>query len=107
MLENIKLLLGITDTDRDELLNLIINLTTNRLLNLLGGVEDVPEELEYIVVQVSVKRFNRIGSEGTTAHTQEGETLTFADDDFSEFENDIAYYIGRTGSESAKGVQFL
>ena len=45
MLEELKLLLGITDTSLDEKLNLIIRLTTSRLKVLLGGAEEVPESL--------------------------------------------------------------
>ena len=63
MLENLKILLGISedDTSQDAKLNLIISETTKRLKALLGGM-DPPEELDYIVTGVSVVRFNRIGS---------------------------------------------
>ena len=47
MLEDIKTLLGITDTALDSKLNLIITLTTARLKILLGGVDSIPENLKY------------------------------------------------------------
>lgn len=108
MLENIKLMLGIaaTETDRDELLRLIVSSATARLKTLLGGLEP-PESLDYILVDVAIRRFNRIGSEGMESHTIEGESVTFSDSDFAGFEDDIQAYLD-TQKESARGrVRFL
>ena len=63
MLEKVKKLLGLKDNDKDDLLTSIINLVSDRL-KLKIGAKSIPEELEYIVVEVSVSRFNRIGNEG-------------------------------------------
>jgi hypothetical protein len=108
MLNNLKLMLGIAsnNTDRDALLQLIISAATARLKTLLGGLEP-PESLDYIVVDVSIRRFNRIGSEGMESHTVEGESVTFSDSDFAGFEDDIQAYLD-TQKESARGrVRFL
>ena len=106
MLKDIKLLLGIESTDRDALLNQILASATARLKVLLGGAEP-PESLEYIIVDVCVRRFNRIGSEGMTSHTVEGESISFSDNDFAGFEDDIQAYLD-TQKESARGrVRFL
>ena len=59
----------------------------------LGGVEAVPDDLAYIVVAVSVKQYNRIGSEGAASHTVEGETLSWSDNPFAEFEKDITSWL--------------
>jgi hypothetical protein len=101
MLKDIKLLLGIESADRDALLNQILASATARLKVLLGGVEP-PESLEYIIVDVCVRRFNRIGSEGMTSHTVEGESISFSDNDFAGFEDDIQAYLD-TQKESARG----
>lgn len=106
MLESIKLLLGITTNDRDNLLKQIISSATARLTVLLGGVEP-PESLDYIIVDVCIRRFNRIGSEGMTSHSVEGESISFSDNDFAGFESDIQAYLD-TQKESARGrVRFL
>lgn len=62
MLEDIKTLLGIpeNDTSLDAKLELILSATQSRLKALLGG-QDPPEVLNYIITDVSVIRFNRIG----------------------------------------------
>ena len=108
MLNNIKLMLGIAadDTDRDSLLELIISSAKARLKTLLGGLEP-PDSLEYIIVDVAIRRFNRIGSEGMESHTIEGESITFSDSDFAGFEDDIQAFLD-TQKESARGrVRFL
>ena len=106
MLETIKLLLGIETTDRDALIEEIISSATARLKVLLGGLEP-PESLNYIVTDVSIRRFNRIGSEGMTSHTVEGESISFSEDDFAGFEDDIQAYLD-SQKESARGrVRFL
>lgn len=106
MLEDIKLLLGITDNDRDDLLELIIRNTTSRLKLLIGGI-DPPEELNHVITDVSIMRFNRIGSEGLTGHTVEGESLQFRDDDFAPYSEDVEAFL-RTQQTSARGkVRFL
>lgn len=106
MLENLKLLLGIETREKDTLLKLIISAATARLTILLGGLEP-PESLDYIIVDVSTRRYNRIGSEGMSGHTVEGESMTFTDSDFAGFEDDIQAFL-ETQKESAKGkVRFL
>ena len=59
VLNDVKLLLGL-QTD-DEKLDTIVRLTESRLKTLLS-VQIIPDELEYIITEVSIKRFNRIGS---------------------------------------------
>ena len=105
-LEKIKSLLGLKDTDSDELLNTIIDLTESRLKSKIGE-DTVPESLSYIVVEVSVARFNRVGSEGLTSHGVEGESMSFSDDDFSTYENDIQAYIDRKEDTKIGRVRFI
>lgn len=108
MLDNLKMLVGIEaeDTDRDRLLILIIEHTTARLKRLLGGIEP-PEDMQYIIVEVSVIRYNKIGSEGLTSHSVEGVSLNFTDDDFSGFKDDIQAFLD-SQKESKRGrVRFI
>ena len=108
MLNDLKLMLGIeeTDTGADKRLNLILKNTRQQLTAKLGGV-DIPESLDYIILEVSIKRFNRLGSEGLSSHTVEGEALSFVDDDFNSFSDDIQTFLN-SQEESTKGkVRFL
>lgn len=106
MLEEIKTILGIADNALDSQLNIIIANTKARMKMLLGGL-DVPESLNYVIIEVSVKRFNRIGSEGITSHTVEGESMSFTDDDFAEFAGDIQAYLDSVAAAKKGKVRFL
>lgn len=108
MLDSLKTMLGIdaSDYDRDDLLKLIISGAIARLKTLLGGIEP-PESLEYIVCEVAIIRYNKIGSEGMTSHSVEGESFTFSADDFEGFAGDIQAFLD-TQKQSARGkVRFL
>ncbi len=109
MLDNLKLLLGIAadDTDRDNLLLLIIENTTARLKVLLGGLEP-PDELDHIILEVAVIRFNRIGSEGMTSHSVEGESLNFAvSDDFSGYADEIQAFLEKQKETTRGKLRFI
>ena len=106
MLENLKMMLDINDTSQDTKLAFLLENAKSRLQVRLGGIEP-PETLNYIVVEVANKRFNRIGSEGLQSHSVEGESMTFTDDDFDEFADDIQAFLD-SQKESGRGkVRFL
>jgi hypothetical protein len=106
MLNELKTMLGIVDTSMDEMLKLIISAVTARLRVLLGGI-DPPDSLDYIIREVCIVRYNKIGSEGMTSHTVEGESHTFTDSDFAGYMDDIQAYL-ESQKTTAKGrVRFL
>ena len=106
MLEKLKKLLSIEDDKQDDVLEIIIDGTQRRLKSLLGGVEP-PEELDYIVLDVSLIRFNRIGSEGLTSHSVDGERQSWSTDDFAGYREDIQNWLDNQ-KEAVKGrVKFL
>lgn len=108
MLEDLKTLLDIErcDTTQDKKLRLILDSVECRLLLLLG-MKEMPEDLLYIVTEVSVIRFNRIGSEGISSHSVEGESMTFTDNDFSGYMDDIQAYLAQQKNAQSGKVRFL
>lgn len=108
MLENLKIMLGIEpdETELDTKLNLILANTTARLKLLLGGVEP-PEEMRHVILDVAIMRFNRIGSEGLSSHTVEGESLTFADSDFNGFSDEIQAWLNAQTANGRGKVRFI
>lgn len=108
MLQNLKLLLGLdgSDTSLDAKLSLLLTMTTARLKLLLGGIEP-PESMEHIITEVSVIRFNRIGSEGVASHSVEGESLQFTDGDFDGFADEIQAFLDSQTVSSRGRVKFL
>lgn len=104
VLSDVKLLLGLKT--EDDKLDAIVRLTESRLKALLS-VKTIPGELEYIVTEVSIKRFNRIGSEGVQTHSVEGESMSFNDDDFSSFSSEIQAWRDDQANQNKGKVRFL
>lgn len=97
MLNQVLTLLGISDPTSEvtTLLNTIISMTQQRLMLRLG-TSAVPAELAYIVAEVSVVRYNRIGSERLTSHSVEGEAMTWnAEDDFKPYSAEISGWLSQ------------
>lgn len=88
MLDKLKVMLGLADDDQRPVLDLIID-QTEAALNFKLGTTAIPEELEWIELEVCVSRYNRLKNEGMTAYTQEGESITFKSSDFDDFLDDI------------------
>ena len=108
MLNNFKSLIGIgsNETDLDERMELILQYAQQRLKFLLGGIEP-PAEMEYIIVEVAVARFNRIGSEGLSSHAVEGESLSFTNDDFAPYSNEIQAFLDSRNETKRGKVRFI
>lgn len=77
MLKRIKTILDIEDDKQDDVLDILISNVSNHLKAKLG--KDVPESLEFIVEEITVRRFNRIGTEGMQSESVEGHSITFYD----------------------------
>lgn len=108
VLKNVKLLLGIkeSETESDELLNLIIE-TVESQLKIILDEEDVPEELQFIIQEVSVVRFNRIGSEGMDSEAVEGHSVSYAKDDYLPYAQILSKYIQKEDGWKKGSVMFL
>ena len=98
IVNNIKTLHDIQDDIQDESLEIIVNTTKSELRVKLKAVnesiEDIPVELSFIVQEISIRRFNRIGSEGFQSDSVEGHSVTFynMDDYFKPYEDIIESY---------------
>ena len=110
-MEEIRTLLGLTDTLQDNALQTIVSMVTQRLLNRLhGSPTAVPPELSYIVTEVSIARFNRLGSEHLKSNSDEGHTMTWYDNDdmFLPFHAEIASWnaaaAGRTAATPGRVI---
>lgn len=109
MIQNLKILLGIdpADTSQDDRLSLLVTYATARLKTLLGGLQP-PDSMAHIITEAAVIRFNRIGSEGLSSHTVEGESLTFSEDDFAGFKDEIQAFLAAQDDTGSRGkLRFL
>lgn len=112
VIDDLKVMLDFEGEDeaRDKRLNLIIKNAESALLVRLPGQKVVPDALNYIVVELSIVRFNRIGNEGMKAFQQEGESITYdLTDDLAPYTDAINAWLNNQEEPPGKSgkVQFL
>ncbi|WP_256083929.1 phage head-tail connector protein [Staphylococcus aureus] len=70
-------------------------------------VEQIPERFSYMIKEVAVKRYNRIGAEGMTSEAVDGRSNAYEMNDFKEYEAIIDnYFNARTRTKKGKAVFF-
>ena len=108
MLNDVKTVLGIEDDSLDAKLNLFINGASKKLISYLpANVTEVPGELDYIVQELVVIRFNRVGNEGMSSYSQEGESMSYNSDDMAPYLSDIEAYREKQEKNTKGVVRFL
>lgn len=78
MLTQVKLLLGITDTSKDALLNYLIDTCSEEAADFCN-LPEFDDRLERIVVQMVIVRYNRIGTEGVSGQSFSGVNESFVE----------------------------
>ena len=101
LVNRIKVLLGVTEND--ELINEIIELTKDKILNYINETE-LPNELEFVLVELAIQRFNRIGSEGISSESVDGKSVSY-EDDFENYKPYLDDYIYKNGTN--KGFKLI
>ncbi|MDQ0158809.1 phage head-tail connector protein [Alkalibacillus salilacus] len=108
ILENVKTVLGIKDNLQDDQLNVIITNVEARLkvwLKQHAELDNIPTELNFIVEEMAINRYNRIGSEGMTSESVEGHSVSFTEDDLIPYLSILETYIPK--SEQVGKVRFF
>jgi hypothetical protein len=106
--ENVKIIVGIEDDLQDSQIDRLIANVEARLLVWLkqnAGLTGIPEELMFIVEELVVNRYNKIGSEGMKSESIEGRSVSFTEDDFKPYQSILETYIPKT--ETAGKVTFF
>lgn len=107
-LDKIKLLLGITDDKQDDLINLIQEDTQARLISYINqdgaSLKTVPNDLSWVVRELVIQRFNRIGDEGKKSSTESDVTTTWNTDDLVQYDVYFKQYRNKVGG---KGIARL
>lgn len=71
ILEQVKLLLNLSDTDKDNLLNLYIDICRDEATDYCN-LNEYSSKLDSAVVQMVIEKYNQCGSEGLTSITSSG-----------------------------------
>lgn len=83
--ERVKKRIGIKDNLQDSVLESIIENVISELIARLP-IEYIPNNLKFIVIEISTKRYNRIGAEGMLSENIEGRSSTYEQKDFEPYE---------------------
>ena len=101
LLNRIKTLLNVEGNE--ELITEIVNITEAKILNYINATE-IPYELEFVLIELAIQRFNRIGSEGIASESIDGKSVSY-DEDFIGYKHYLDDYISRNSVR--KGYRLL
>lgn len=101
MLNEIKLLLGLTENDKDELLELLIDAAIEDAIAITGN-EDIVDDLPHTIAKMVVFNYNRLGTEGLTSESYSGVKYDYA----AKYSDDILSMLD-TKSKKRGFVYFL
>lgn len=76
MLNKIKILLGIADDSKDELLRILLDQTAEEVVNYTHNYE--LDKLENVIINIAIWKYNRIGSEGLNSENYSGVSFSYA-----------------------------
>jgi hypothetical protein len=105
ILENVKIKLSIAQDNKDEdaLLELLLNDAYNYMMIYFDG--DIPAELQFIMENVAVKKYRRLGAEGISIEKIDVLSTTYeTGDDFAEYIPIMTKY---KENKSGLGFRFL
>lgn len=107
-LKKVKTRIGLTDDLQDEQLKTIIENVEAELLSRIPKQPDdvIPSELDFIVIEVSSKRYNRIGAEGMTSESVDGRSNSFEVNDFDAYDKIIDALFPVDTLERKGGIRF-
>lgn len=83
MLERIKLLLNRLNDDDDELLALLMQMCREDAY-IYCNLEEYTTDLDNVVIEMVIDRFNRIGSEGAKSQSTSGVSTNYFDKVYSD-----------------------
>lgn len=76
MLKKLKLMLGITDSSKDELLRMLLDFTVEEVVNYTHNTRlDV---LENVILYVAVWKYNTMGTEGVDSENYSGVSFNYS-----------------------------
>lgn len=110
ILKNVKLFLGLTEseTEKDDLLLMIIGNIKKQILAMPDlTLTEIPPELDFMIEEIAIVRYNRIGSEGLKSETVEGYRADYTNDDFKPYAVYLAQYLPQDTDWQEGSVEIL
>ncbi|MFC7364535.1 MULTISPECIES: phage head-tail connector protein [Bhargavaea] len=108
ILMRVRTLLDIKDGLQDDALEEIVGSRIEHLKLELES-DTVPEALSFIIVELAVRRFNRLGSEGMKGESVEGHSVNFygLEDEFKPYQRLIDRFRPKTQHPPGRGKVFF
>lgn len=78
MVDDMKLLLGLSSTDKDDLLDLLLGQAKSELKR-LSNRDDV-SEYKGLIIKMAIFNYNRLGTEGLKSESYSGVSYTYEED---------------------------
>ena len=91
-LKRLRIILGVEN--QDDLLLEILRITEERILA-YTGFRDIPDDLQWLLIELAAQRFNRIGSEGFQSESVDGNSVSYdtVNDGIGEYKAFLDNYI--------------
>ena len=110
ILDSVKLRIGLTDTVQDSLLSDLIEDATARVLTYINqdGIvnQAAPDSVAWVIKDIVVKMYNRIGDEGKQSGTEGNVSNTWETIDLSQYADALDVY--RESSQNRRpGMRFV
>ncbi len=104
MLDEVLFILGISNAAQTDLVTILFNQSSAKILAYINESE-VPANLAFILNELTISRYNRLGSEGITSESVEGIQYSYMDNELLPYYTYLDRYIeNKTG---ASGFRFL
>ena len=78
MLQKLKILLGITGSDKDALLRILLDQSEEEIVNYTHNYE--LDRLENVILNIAIWKYNKLGSEGLNSENYSGVSFTYSSD---------------------------
>lgn len=93
-LDNIKVLLSLTeDNSQDEILAILL-LNASRMICVYLGIEELPTTLEFVAEDMAVMKYRKLGAEGVRQEKIDVLSTTYIINDLNPFKDILNQYKG-------------
>ena len=105
-LDNIKILLGLENDEKDEVLTVLLTNAVSTI-NVYLGVTELPQELNFVAEQLAIIKFNKLGSEGIQTEKIDVLSTTYQADELASFKAVLDIYKANNNLATTKRIKFL
>lgn len=111
ILASVKLRIGIADDQQDDLLNDLIEDAQARIMSYINqdgitSLNTLPDDLAWIVKDIVVKMYNRIGDEGKNSSSEGSVSNAWGSIDLSDYSTSLDQY-RKSSLRRRPGVRFV